>query len=83
MASLELKRVGGFARSMKGAHRAVMTETHLELKPGRLESGCMEPVSERQNRVEKMTGVGVTNEQAAMMEVEPENGKSKNYHADR
>lgn len=48
MASLELKRVGGFARSMKGAHRAVMTETHLELKPGRLESGCMEPVSERE-----------------------------------
>lgn len=33
--------------------------------------------------MEKMTGVGVTNEQAAMMEVEPENGKSKNYHADR
>lgn len=66
---MELSRVGGFARSIKGAHGAVMTGIYLGLKPGGSESGCMEPVSERQDRVEKMTGVGVTNEQAATMEV--------------
>lgn len=80
---LGAKQSWSFARSIKGAHRGVMTGTHLELKPGGSESGYMEPVSERQDRAGRMTGVGVTGEQAATMGMEPENGKSKNYHADR
>lgn len=43
----------------------------------------MEPVSERQDRAGRMSGDGVTSEQASTIEMEPENGKSKNYHADR